>query len=194
MLAAASALVVAPATAQKQGGTLTTGIKAGIPHYDMQATTSYGIHHRIAQHYSTLLTFDWKNYPELAGDVAESWTVAPDYLTFKRPAGCRGVQKRPSACQNTDAADGDRSSLSPSAHDEAGVRPQDLPVSAARDGDHAAEPGVGDGYHLHPDGARLSLGRISVTKATIRLSSSFRCFWSERVHTSYCLLISFWFS
>ena len=25
------------------------------------------------------------------------------------------------------------------------------------DGDHAAEPGVGDGHHLHPDGARLRL-------------------------------------
>ena len=25
--------------------------------------------------------------------------------------------------------------------------------------DHAAEPGVGDGHHLHPDGARLSLSR-----------------------------------
>ena len=38
-----------------------------------------------------------------------------------------------------------------------GARPQDLPVSAARDRDHAAEPGVGDGHHLHPDGARLRL-------------------------------------
>src|ERR1019366_9151996 len=26
----------------------------------------------------------------------------------ERPAGCRGVQDRPSACQNADAADGDR--------------------------------------------------------------------------------------
>ena len=35
--------------------------------------------------------------------------------------------------------------------------PQNLPILAARDGDHAAEPGVGDGHHLHPDGARLRL-------------------------------------
>ena len=47
--------------------------------------------------------------------------------------------------------------LSPSAYDEAGAGPQDLPVSAARDRDRAAEPGVGDGHHLHPDGARLRL-------------------------------------
>jgi peptide/nickel transport system substrate-binding protein len=82
MLALAIVFANAPAMAQKRGGTLTTGIKAGIPHYDMQATTSYGIHHRTAQHYSTLLTFDWANYPKLAGDIAESWTVAPDHLTF----------------------------------------------------------------------------------------------------------------
>ena len=58
---------------------------------------------------------------------------------------------------DADAADGDRGALSPSAHHEARAGPQDLPVSAARDGDHAAEPGVGDGHHLHPDGARLRL-------------------------------------
>jgi peptide/nickel transport system substrate-binding protein len=82
LLVVATAFIGAPAMAQRVGGTLTTGIKAGIPHYDMQATTSYGIHHRVAQHYSTLLTFDWPHYPKLAGDVAESWTVAPDHLTF----------------------------------------------------------------------------------------------------------------
>ena len=32
-----------------------------------------------------------------------------------------------------------------------------LPVSAARDGDCPAEPGVGDGHHVHPDGTRLCL-------------------------------------
>src|SRR4051795_10345886 len=70
---------------------------------------------------------------------------------------CRGVQDRTPACQNADAADGDRGALSPSAHDEAGTRPQDLSVSAARHGDHTAEPGLGDGHHLHPDGEGLRL-------------------------------------
>ncbi len=41
--------------------------------------------------------------------------------------------------------------------DEAGARPQDLSVSVARDRDHATEPGVGDGHHLHSDGTRLRL-------------------------------------
>ena len=78
LLGAAAALVITgPAMAQKQGGTLTYGVKAGVPNYDLQASTSYGILHRIEQHYSTLLTFDWKNYPKLTGDIAESWTVSP---------------------------------------------------------------------------------------------------------------------
>src|SRR5262249_3279480 len=49
-----------------------------------------------------------------------------------RPAGRRGVQDRPSACQNADEADGDRSTLSPSAHDQARAWAQDLSLSAAR--------------------------------------------------------------
>ena len=49
----------------------------------------------------------------------------------------------------------------PSAHYEAGARPQDLPVSAAWDRDHAAEPGMGDGHHLHRDGARLRVPGVS---------------------------------
>ena len=52
---------------------------------------------------------------------------------------------------------GNRSALSASPHNQAGARPQDLPVSAARNADHAAKPGVGDGHHLHLDGARLRL-------------------------------------
>ena len=36
-------------------------------------------------------------------------------------------------------------------------RPQNLPISAARAGDHAAQPGVGDGHYLYRDGARLRL-------------------------------------
>ena len=69
-----------------------------------------------------------------------------------RPAGRRGVQDRPPARENADEADGDRGALSSSANDEARARSQDLSVSAARLGDHAAQPGVGDGHHLHSDG------------------------------------------
>src|SRR5260370_9321055 len=79
-----------------------------------------------------------------------------------RPAGCRGVQDRPSSREDADEADGDRGALSPSAYDEARAGAQDLSVSAARHRDRTAKPGVGDGYHLHPDGPRLRLsGRVA---------------------------------
>src|SRR5271169_3411543 len=76
---------------------------------------------------------------------------------FERAAGGRGVQDRPPSCEDADAADGARGTLSPSAHDEARAGTQDLSVSAAWRRDHRAKPGVGDGHHLHPDGARLRL-------------------------------------
>jgi transposase len=64
-----------------------------------------------------------------------------------RPFRRRWVQDRPASREDADAADGDRGALSPSAHHKTGARPQDLPVSAARAGGHAAEPGVGEGHH-----------------------------------------------
>src|SRR5258708_31225268 len=39
------------------------------------------------------------------------------------------------------------------------ARPQDLSISVARHGDHAPKPGLGNGHHLHPDGARLRVSR-----------------------------------
>ena len=67
-----------------------------------------------------------------------------------------------SSRQDADAADGDRGALSPSAHNQARARPQDLPISTARCSDHATEPGLGDGHHLYPDGARLRLSGLRV--------------------------------
>jgi putative transposase len=43
-----------------------------------------------------------------------------------RPFGGRGVQDRTS-CEDADATDGDSGALSPSAHHQAGARPQNLP-------------------------------------------------------------------
>lgn len=53
---------------------------------------------------------------------------------------------------NADATDGDRGALPPAAHHQARAWTQDLSLSAARHGDHAPEPGLGDGHHLYPDG------------------------------------------
>ncbi len=45
----------------------------------------------------------------------------------------------------------------PAENVETGRRAQDLSVSAAQPGGGVAEPGVGNGHHLHPDGPRLCL-------------------------------------
>ena len=50
--------------------------------YDCHANVSFAFLHPIAPHYSTLLRFDTAHYPRITGDLAESWTVSPDKLTY----------------------------------------------------------------------------------------------------------------
>jgi peptide/nickel transport system substrate-binding protein len=77
---------LAPAVAlgetPKSGGTLTYAVTAEAPTYDCHATTTYAAVHVLAPHYSLLLKVDPENYPKLKPDVAESWTVSPDGLTY----------------------------------------------------------------------------------------------------------------
>ena len=50
--------------------------------YDCHANMSFAFLHPIAPHYSTLLKFDAPDYPQIVGDLAESWSVSPDRLTY----------------------------------------------------------------------------------------------------------------
>ncbi len=50
--------------------------------YDCHSNTSFAFLHPVAPHYSTLLKFDAANYPRVVGDLAESWSVSPDRLTY----------------------------------------------------------------------------------------------------------------
>ena len=63
------------------------------------------------------------------------------------------------------------------------ARAQDLPVSSARDADHAAEPGVGDGHHLHHDGAwlRLSGCRARLVQPRRTVVETNRSRWRRRI-------------
>jgi peptide/nickel transport system substrate-binding protein len=83
-VAAALSLLAAPAEAQapKRGGTLTFAISGEPPNYDCHANSSFAAIHWLAPHYSTLLKFDVPNYPKIIGDVAESWQVTADQLTY----------------------------------------------------------------------------------------------------------------
>ena len=84
-LAVFAAMPPLPAAAEpspKRGGTLEFAVQDEPPNYDCHANFSFAFLHPVAPHYSTLLRFDGANYPQIEGDLAESWTVSADRLTY----------------------------------------------------------------------------------------------------------------
>ena len=79
-LACSAALAAEPAP--KRGGTLEFAVTVEPDSYDCHSNISFAFLHPVAPHYSTLLKFDAANYPQIVGDLAESWTVSPDRLTY----------------------------------------------------------------------------------------------------------------
>jgi peptide/nickel transport system substrate-binding protein len=88
LLAAAGA---ASAQAPRNGGLLKFAVGAEPPNYDCHANSSFAFIHPVRPHYNTLLKFDTAKYPAIKGDLAESWTVAKDGLsyTFKLRKGVK---------------------------------------------------------------------------------------------------------
>jgi peptide/nickel transport system substrate-binding protein len=72
----------AQAQAPKRGGTLNFAISAETPHYDPHGSDTYATLHFAAPFYSTLLRFNLAKFPEVEGDLAQSWTVARDLMTY----------------------------------------------------------------------------------------------------------------
>jgi len=89
----AAMLIGAGAQAQtpKRGGTLVFAVSAEPPNYDCHANDSFAFVHPVRPAYSTLLKVDPDHYPNVMGDLAESWTVAADGLayTFKLRKGVK---------------------------------------------------------------------------------------------------------
>jgi peptide/nickel transport system substrate-binding protein len=88
-IALPSLALASPALAQqrpdelpRRGGVLTFAVGAEPPTYDLHQTGTFAVMHRLAPHYSTLLTYEPGNYPNIVGDLAESWTVSTDQKTF----------------------------------------------------------------------------------------------------------------
>ena len=81
---AAASLAVAPTSAEtpKKGGILKFAVSAEPPNYDCHRNTSFAFIHPVRPHYSTLLKFDAPNYPKIVGDLAASWEVSKDGLTY----------------------------------------------------------------------------------------------------------------
>jgi peptide/nickel transport system substrate-binding protein len=73
-----------PALAQtpQRGGTLNYAVVSDPPNYDCHAHETYVVTQSVGPFYSTLLKFDLDKYPDVQGDLARSWTVAPDGLTY----------------------------------------------------------------------------------------------------------------
>jgi peptide/nickel transport system substrate-binding protein len=66
----------------KRGGILEYAVDAEPPTYDCHASVTFAVLFPIAPHYSTLLQFDTANYPDVEGDLADSWTVSADKRTY----------------------------------------------------------------------------------------------------------------
>jgi peptide/nickel transport system substrate-binding protein len=81
-LIAAGASTSADAQQPKRGGTLRFAVSAEPPNYDCHGATSFAFIHPVRPHYNTLLKFDEPNYPKVKGDLAQSWEVAKDGLTY----------------------------------------------------------------------------------------------------------------
>lgn len=62
----------------KHGGVLRYAVVADAPTYDCHAADSFATLDVVAPHYSTLLRIDPARYPQVGGDLAESWEVGED--------------------------------------------------------------------------------------------------------------------
>ena len=74
--------VAAQAPAPTRGGTLEFAVVGWPNTLDCHAATSYAVLHYLSPHYSLLVKFDQDRYPDVKGDLAESWQVSPDGLTY----------------------------------------------------------------------------------------------------------------
>ena len=64
------------------GGVLKFAVVGEPANYDCHAQSSFSFIHAVRPHYSTLLAIDAGKYPALKGDLAASWTVSEDRLTY----------------------------------------------------------------------------------------------------------------
>lgn len=68
--------------APRHGGILEFAVDAEPSNYDCHANFSFVFIHSIIPHYSTLLRFSTTSYPNIEGDLAASWTVSSDRMTY----------------------------------------------------------------------------------------------------------------
>ena len=78
--------LVSAASAQqgtpKVGGTLNFAVTAEPPDYDCHTSQTFATYHTLAPIFSYLIKYDPSQGGKIVGDLAESWTIAPDGLTY----------------------------------------------------------------------------------------------------------------
>jgi peptide/nickel transport system substrate-binding protein len=66
----------------QHGGMLEVALAGDPPSLDMHQETTFMVVHPMSPVYNTLIQFDPHNYPQIIGDLAKSWTVSDDHLTY----------------------------------------------------------------------------------------------------------------
>ena len=69
-------------SAIQTGGVLNFAVVGEPANYDCHAQSSFSLIHAVRPHYSTLLAIDAAKYPAVKGDLAASWAVSEDRLTY----------------------------------------------------------------------------------------------------------------
>lgn len=85
LAAMATALLGFPpahAQAPVKGGILEYAVVGAPPTTDCHASNTFATVHYVSPHYSLLVKFDQDNFPAVKGDIAESWAVAADGLSY----------------------------------------------------------------------------------------------------------------
>jgi peptide/nickel transport system substrate-binding protein len=66
----------------RRGGILQVALAADPPSLDAHQEQTFAVAQPMGGVYNNLVMLDPHNYPEVIGDVAKSWTVSDDYLTY----------------------------------------------------------------------------------------------------------------
>ena len=66
----------------RSGGILQVALSGDPPSLDMHQESTFMVTIPMSPAYNTLIMFDPHNYPQIVGDLAKSWTVSDDYLTY----------------------------------------------------------------------------------------------------------------
>jgi peptide/nickel transport system substrate-binding protein len=66
----------------QRGGHLNVALAGDPPSLDMHQETTFLVQIPMASAYNNLIEFDPHHYPNIVGDLAKSWTVSDDHLTY----------------------------------------------------------------------------------------------------------------